>query len=338
MANNVNKKQQEKLSRSAVMLAKLDLSKDERLTRTPIETGRISHFFSSFKKNYSELMLANLLLMVFLIPALVIIFYLTPTTITAGNASLDFNGEMGLGFGGRYETSQGLMNIYNAYEMMFLFLIPCFSLFGIGMAGLYYCCRNVLWGVPIKIRVHFFRGIKKRWAEYLLAFTYLGGVIAMVGCSILEYMKHALYGTANAGHWVFMIVSVLLMLLSTMYLMVSLPMEMSFRYKFKSVVKNSLILNLTMGVLVLILIVVLALPLLLMLNSFMRTILFVAIAMIGFAFYVLADVALAHNMFDTTIIPLFEHDQKRREREEQKERQRQNRAEKSAKARKKKRK
>ena len=336
--NNAVKRAKETKSVEKSLFLKLDLSKDERLTRTPIEGGRISHFFSTFKKNYTDIMLANLLFMVFALPAVLIIFWLTPSIIKTLNGMLDFNGDMGIGFGGKYDIVEGMLNIYSSYENMFLMLIPCFSLMGLGMAGLFYISRNFLWNAPVKIRVHFFRGIKKRWAEFLLAFTYLGGVVCMMGCSVLEYMKADVLGTVNAGHWVFMIVSAILLLLSIMYLMISLPMCMSFRYNFKSTVKNSSILTLSLFVVILILIIVLAIPALMMLNSFLRMIFYVAVAMIGFGFYVLAVTALAHNIFDTTIIPLYEHDLRRQEIEEKKERDRVNRAQNAQKKRNKKRK
>ena len=337
MANN-NSGKAKKPSLASKLFLKLDLSKDERLTRTPIETGRISHFFSTFKKNYSELMLANLLFMLFALPAVLVIFWLTPNIINSLNGALDFNGDMGIGFGGKYDTIQGMVNIYSSYETMLLILIPCFSLAGLGMAGLFYVSRNLLWGAPVKIRVHFFRGIKKRWAEYLLSFTDLGGVVCMMGCSVLEYLKADALGTTHWGHWVFMIVSAIVFLLSIMYLIISLPMMMSFRYKFASNIKNSVLLTITMFPIILILIIVLSLPMLFMMNSFLRIIFYVAVAMIGFSFYVLAVSALGHNVYDSTIIPLFEHEQQLKEKEERRERARQNRAQGSAKKRKRKKK
>ena len=335
--NNVTKQKQTKPSKLAILYTKLDLAKDERLTRTPIEGGRIGHFFSTFKKNYTDIMLANLLFIVFALPAILAIFYFAPTMIRALNSMLDFNGDMGIGFGGKYDIVSGMVNIYNTYEYMFLILIPCFSIIGLGMAGLYYCSRNWLWGAPVKISKHFFRGIKKRWAEFLLTFTYLGAVVCMMGCSILEYLKADALGTPNAGHWVFMIASAILLLLSAIYITTSLPMSVSFRFKMGSAIKNSLILSIATFPIILITLIVLALPMLFVLNSFMRIILYVALAMIGVAFYVLAVSALAQNMFDSTIIPLYEHDQIRREKEEKKERDRAERQRNSAKKKKKKR-
>lgn len=201
-------------------------------------------------------------------------------------------------------------------------LVPCIALMGIGFAGLFYCMRNYLWGAPVKIRVHFFRGIKKRWAEFLLSFTYVGFVVWAVGFSILEYLKNSLQGAANAGHWVFMIASCFIALLSLLFLMNALPMFVSFKYKFKSVVKNSVIFSITMLLIEMILIVLLALPFLLLLSSFTKMIFYVAFAMIGFGFYAMAITALAHNFFDSTIIPLYEYELKNKEKEERKERER----------------
>lgn len=321
MVNKNNKSR----AASVSLLAKLDVQKDERLTKVPIETGRIRHFFNVFKSNYTDLMLANLLFIVFALPAILVIFMVVPRMISALNINLDFNGDMGIAFGGRYEVTEGLLNIYNSWQWGFLMLVPCFALMGIGMAGLFYCVRNMLWGAPVKIRIHFFRGIKKRWAEFLLAFTYLGFVVWAVGYSIFEYLKSNLNGTANAGHWVFMIFSCLLALLSILYLMMSLPMYVNFRFKFGSNIKNSIILSLTMFVAEIILLIVLAIPFLMMLSDFTKMIFYVALAMIGISFYTLAISALAQNVFDSTIIPLYEHELKEKEKEAKKERDRQNR-------------
>lgn len=316
--NGVNAKE----IRQATLLSKLDLQKDERLTRIPIETGRISHFLRTFKTNYAEIMLSNLLFMVFALPAIAVIFFVVPNMIKTLNAGLDFNGDMGIGLGGKNEILQGMLNIYNTWQWGFLMLVPCIALMGIGFAGLFYCMRNYLWGAPVKIRVHFFRGIKKRWAEFLLSFTYVGFVVWAVGFSILEYLKNSLQGAANAGHWVFMIASCFIALLSLLFLMNALPMFVSFKYKFKSVVKNSVIFSITMLLIEMILIVLLALPFLLLLSSFTKMIFYVAFAMIGFGFYAMAITALAHNFFDSTIIPLYEYELKNKEKEERKERER----------------
>jgi len=138
----------------------------------------------------------------------------------------------------------------------------------------------------------------------------------------LEYLKNSLQGTANAGHWVFMIASCFIALLSLLFLMNALPMFVSFKYKFKSVVKNSVIFSITMLLIEMILIVLLALPFLLLLSSFTKMIFYVAFAMIGFGFYAMAITALAHNFFDSTIIPLYEYELKNKEKEERKERER----------------
>lgn len=308
--------------RQATLLSKLDLQKDERLTRLPIETGRISHFFSTFKANYAEIMLSNLLFVLFALPAIAVIFFIAPNMIKSLNAGLDFNGDMGIGLGGKNQMIDGMLNIYNTWQWGFLMLVPCIALMGIGFAGLFYCMRNYLWGAPVKIRVHFFRGIKKRWAEFLLSFTYVGFVVWAVGFSILEYLKCDLLGTVNAGHWVFMIASCLVALLSILFLMNALPMFVSFKFKFKSVVKNSIIFSITMFLIEMIVIILLALPFLLLLSSFTKMIFYVAFAMIGFGFYALAITALAHNFFDSTIIPLYEYELKNKEKEERKERER----------------
>lgn len=152
----------ETMARSTI-LTHLTVDKDLSLNREPLKIGRVRYMRQCFKANYTKMLMLSLLLLLFAAPAIVLIV-LYPSQASEATAHLNFSGNIGIGYPGSIDaTAEGMAILYDLQFKLMAYLVPCIAFFGIGCAGAFYCARNVLWGVPLKLGKHFFRGIKLYW-------------------------------------------------------------------------------------------------------------------------------------------------------------------------------
>jgi len=261
------------------------------MNRAEIEIGRFKHFGSIIKSNWGSMLRLNLMFFLFIVPIMAVIFFIIPVLENKFITDNGFNfvGDLGLGFtGATNDTSLALHGIYMLRIYFYLLLIPGMALAGVGASGLFYCMRNKVWGANVKIKTHFFRGIKKYWWKFMTAFAFIGAVGYGVAGSINAYFLFSINATAPWWIWIVMIFACLLALATALFMFMYLANVTMYRIKYRHTIKNSIILAFVTGIAGLIIFVMMALPTLLYLSGITKIILLVFFGLYGFAFYALA--------------------------------------------------
>lgn len=292
MAKTVNKQKSEKESWVVKVLQNMTLAKDVSINRPAVNSnnsGMFRHWWYTFKSNYSALVLQNIFCILLAAPFIALVFFVMPRLEQGWVSSFNFVGDLGYGFtGATNDTALATKGIYLFRLMFYSLIIPCFSLIGLGMSGLFYSSRNVAWGAKVKVR-HFFRGVKKYWWQYILAFTVIGIAAYAVLASIYGYLYLKIAGMTTWYMWFVMIFACIVALLVVYFMLTYLPMVTMYNLKNKDKIKNSILLAIALVLQSTFLgILLVGLPLLLVWTSFTQIILFVSFVLFGFAGYATA--------------------------------------------------
>ncbi|MDE6550555.1 MAG: hypothetical protein K2M44_03570 [Clostridia bacterium] len=211
--------------------------------------GRLRRMNSVIKENTGRVFSLNILTILFLMPLIAILIIWLPLAEDKLVADMNFSAGLGIGYGAVDQTLEGIEAIYNLRQLYILCsLAPGLAIFGVGVAGAMQVIRNLMWGVEIKsfkdMLKHFGRGIARHWYKSVPLFL-IGGLIGTSGAyALIEVLKRiALFGSAGAGYWVWMILSFVVLFLFVTFLIYCLPMSVCYRFKAKDLIKNSLILD-----------------------------------------------------------------------------------------------
>ena len=289
-----------------MLYTKITPEKDLRVNAVERKGGMISEYFRIFKTRFIDLVLINLIFLVFLIPFFVIFFWLVPGLVNAINADLNLMGNIGLGYPGlNTDTTNAEYMILEVFEFAFLLSIPCFTVAGLGASGLFFCARNFMWEANVKTLKHFFRGIKLHWWKFILIFTLLGGFVALFAYLIIMQLEFIVLKTAAWWSYLVIVICAVLALAFFVFFVNLCPLVVHYKFSFKDLIKNSLILSIITPLADLIVIIATAL-LFLSFISFMSFIIIIFMGFVGFSFYALMYTALAQAKYDGIITPLYE--------------------------------
>lgn len=310
MANAVKKQKSEKESFKVRVLSNMTLTNDLSINRPAIETGMVRHWWRTFKLNYSALVMQNLACLLLAAPFIIFVFFIMPNLeqrwITQN--AFNFVGELGFGFtGSTTDTITAIKGVYLFRLMFYSLIIPCFTLMGLGMSGLFYSSRNVAWGAKVKFR-HFFRGIKKYWWQYMLAFTVIGIAAYGVLASIYGYLYLNIAGLTTWYMWLVMIAACVLALLVVYFMLSYLPIINMYKLPVKDKVKNSILLSVALILHSTILAVILiGLPIAFIWSSITKILLLVTFVLFGFAAYATAIQCYGVYSADYYTTPLYQN-------------------------------
>lgn len=281
--------------------------------------GRIREAMSVVSQNMTKLVLLNIFMIIACIPLIVLFGYYMQVQESSILSGFNFSSGIGIGYGIADNTMEATEAIYNFRLKLFgISLLPCFLLVGIFASGVYYCCRNMLWGAQVKILKHFFRGIKMHWYKFLLSFAWLGILATGFTCTLIMILKDtALYGGANAGWWVLIVFIGIVALLSAMYMLVGQGMYVCYRYKMKDYVKNTCILTMIMIVPTLFVTAVFAGFVALSFVSMIGLFLLIYFALLGISVYVVLNISFSQYVCDNMIGYLYQEDVKAKKREQE---------------------
>ena len=302
---------------SSKLVLKRDLSPEGRQTNYK---GRIRQAIQAISQNMSKLVILNLLMVVACAPLIATYFWMRAQEALAV-ADLNFSTGIGLGFGVTDDTMLAIERIYDIRLMGYgLSIFPTCLLFGLFASGLYYCCRNMLWGTKTKILKHFFRGVKSHWYKFMISFAWLGALATGFACSLIMVLKEtALNGSANAGWWVLMIFIGILALLSAIYMMVGQGMYVTYKYRMKEYIVNTCCLALMLILPALIITVLFAGVMALSFVKILGTFLLVVMALIGFSAFAMFNLAFSQYCTDNFIAYMYEEEEKVKIKEQEKQ-------------------
>lgn len=270
-------------------------------------------------QNMSKLVLLNLLILIACIPMIVLYGYYMQAHQSVIVQDMTFSSGIGIGYGIVDNTPLATQKIYDFRMLLFgTSLLPCLMFVGIFVSGLYYCCRNMIWGAQVKIRKHFFRGIKNNWYKFLLSFTWLGILATGFACSLIYILKHnALYGSANAGMWILMILIAIIAFLSAMYMMIGHGMYVGYRFKLKEYINNTSILLIIMFVPTLLVTAFFVGVMALSFINFVGLMILIVMALIGFSVFAVFSLSYSQYVTDNMIGFLYQEDIKRQKKEQE---------------------
>ncbi|MDE5990350.1 MAG: hypothetical protein K2H36_02065, partial [Clostridia bacterium] len=237
---------------------------------------------------------------------------------------------IGIGFGVQDDTVSALSQIYDVRLKVYgISIFPTCLLFGLFASGLYYCCRNMLWGANVKIFKHFLRGIKSHWYKFVLSFAWLGALATGFACSLIMILKEtAVNGQANAGWWVLVVFIGIIALASAMYMLVGNGMYVCYRYKMKEYIKNTSSLVLMMIGPTLTVTLFFSGVMALFFVNLIGLFLLVFMALIGFSAFAVFSLAFSQYACDNTIGYMYEEQLKIKRKEQEKQAKAKNQAKK----------
>lgn len=299
------------------LILKRDLSPEGRVTNYK---GRIRQAIQAISQNLTKLVLLNLFMVIACAPMIVTYFWMRAQEALAV-AGLNFSTGIGVGFGITDDTLIAIERIYDIRLMGYgLAIFPTCLLAGLVASGLYYCCRNMIWGTKTKVFRHFFRGIKNNWYKFMLSFAWLGALATGFACSLIMVLKEtALNGSANAGWWVLMIFIGILALLSALYMVVGQGMYVTYKYKMKEYIINTCCLTLILILPALIVTIFFAGIMALSFVSILGTFLLVVMVLIGFSAYAMFNIAFSQYFTDSFIAYMYEAEEKAKIKEQEKQ-------------------
>lgn len=299
----------------------LALSRDLSPEGRPIlYKGRIRQAMQVISVNMTKLVLLNLIMVLACAPLIVMVFYYQRMQELNILSGLNFSTGIGIGLGVQDDTVSALSQIYDVRLKVYgITLFPTCILFGLFASGLYYCCRNMLWGAKVKIWKHFFRGIKVHWYKYVLSFAWLGALASGFACSLIMILKEtAVQGSANPAWYVLTVVIGIIALASAMYMIIGNGMYVCYRFKMKEYIKNTCCVALMTIVPTLIVVLffsgLMALSFVNLLNIFILIIM----AMIGFSVFAVFSLAFSQYVCDNTIGYMYEEQLKIKKKEQEK--------------------
>lgn len=293
------------------LLDKLTLEKDRRdFDHSLVPASRIKYFKFLNKKYSSEMMKTNLWFLLFMIPVFFGVFF--APALFKGMAmegkSMNFMANIGIGYPGVSDSLVALKTaILTNYFWVVLILAGSILFLGLGAAGVFYNCRNLDWGVPIKPTKSFFKGIKLFGLKFLLVFFFIALIFAGDGILFLWHRINMVNSTNLVWSWIAIIAASGISLYLMVVLIHLLPMIMAYKFKAKDMLKNSFILSISFFPVAVFIAIFTIIPFVLAtLNSFLAFLVYMLIIMFGGSFLGLMWTCYGHYAFDCSINPMYD--------------------------------
>lgn len=166
---------------SQLITDKVDIKSTEVVEKSNNETklSGFGLFKFTFASNMSGLVKINMLTLLFALPLIIFAFMFQLQVLSIG-LTLPFSGNIGVG----YPIVTGLEALASDSKfyincMMYMSLMPCSAVFGIGLAGTFNAVRCMTYGTGTKSIVrNFFAGVKRNLSKMAVTFL-IWGISAM---------------------------------------------------------------------------------------------------------------------------------------------------------------
>lgn len=165
-------------------------------------------FFDCLKMRYGIIVGLGLMCVLFALPFVICLMLrdISLSSLLADIANQEYGEEQG------YQLFYSLKMTYS------FVMVPCFVIFGIGLSGVMYVIRQLVWYEGIFFFSDFFEGIKKNWKAYTASFLALG--IYNVELTMLSYQQvsEMWYGIyLGAGFLLLIPIVIFVLLMSLIY-------------------------------------------------------------------------------------------------------------------------
>ncbi len=229
--------------------------------------GRFKRFKDIFKAFSQDLMMVNVLTILFALPIIAVVMFITILGAESFGYMLESIKEtpylmsglgMGISLGTSIASSKVMMLM--SYRIMILGIAVFIPILGFGFAGAIYVCQKIVWGERFLTKkdkrtgadvnrtvTEFFRGVKLYWKQMVLTFSLYAVFFAGGAELILEFVGALWGGYANVGHYFAVIIGAIILLLSSMILVNLVPQVVSYdkTLKYGEKLKNACLYTVT---------------------------------------------------------------------------------------------
>lgn len=219
----------------------------EGYARSTLPGNRWELGWDVFKTNTGKLVGLNLLTFLFFIPLFAIVFLRYMQVLYLASES-PFSQNIGLGFPAS-PWSAGVLeaDIYrfaNLYTLVFLPIAAAIA--SVGISGLMYVMRNMVWAEGVSVGSDFWAGVKKNYVTVLLTSLAYSVIMFLIVMSV-SYVNYA--NAAGEGHWLLTVsnvMSYIMAVLFTIMYMYSLTLGVTYKLKFTQLIRNSFIMTIAL--------------------------------------------------------------------------------------------
>ncbi len=219
--------------------------KSEGYARSTLPSNRWELFWDIFKGRFWKLVIINLLVLIFFIP-LFALFFLR----TNGISNMGMLYPFSQGFGIGYQAPLSMMGyaqdiIFNVDLMIYLFFPIVLMIAAVGIAGGAYVIRNMVWTEGIFVANDFWKGVKQNIKQLLVIVLVYSLVFYFITLS-LDMCEQNLARGAGI-RWLFIVSKILSYIILGFYTVMTLhmiTMSITYKLKFRHLVKNSFLLTL----------------------------------------------------------------------------------------------
>lgn len=202
--------------------------------------------WSVFRDNLGKVVSINLLMLLFFIPVIAI-FVFRYLLIQYYAYSMPFSQNLGIGYPSIPTTSGLSEQIYLEANRMTFMLMPIAGLIAaVGLSGGMYVMRNMVWSEGVFVGSDFWTGVKKNYLVTMistLCYTVML-FLCMLSISYADYLT-----AAGQGGWlltVSLVITYIMLVFFTLMYLYSLSMGVTYKLKFRHLIKNTFIMTLAL--------------------------------------------------------------------------------------------
>lgn len=214
--------------------------KSEGYARASLPSNRWELFWDIFKGRFWKLVIINLLVLLFCVPAVALVYF--RSIFISGYGTL-YPFAQGFGVGYQAPVSMAGLSesiVFNANLHVYL-LVPVVALIAaVGISGGAYVIRNMVWTEGIFVANDFWRGVKqnfKQMAAIALLFSFVFYIASMSSAMCNQFIA------IGANHkWMFYVSQVLTYTLLIVFSVMTLhmiTMSVTYELKLSNLIKNS---------------------------------------------------------------------------------------------------
>ena len=219
--------------------------RSENYARSTLPSNRWQLGWDIFKTNFSKLFLLNLLLVVFTVPIILLLF-MRSGSVSYEAGQIPFDSFMSYPYIGSLNGQVEYIQIRANLSTLIFLPLTAISL-SVGLSGVLYIIRNMVWTEGVFVGSDFWRGVKANFfvvAGTLLLYSVIlfGGIMSL---SMADFLIKT--GSGNAVLLtITKVVTYVMLALTTMMAMHMLTMSVTYKLSFFKLIRNAFILTVSL--------------------------------------------------------------------------------------------
>ena len=215
--------------------------RSENYARSTLPSNRWQLGWDIMKNNFSKIVILNLIMLVFALPVVALMIWRS-MVLKISAMDYPFESFMSYPYVGNLA---GAAEAVNVSANMWLILLPvCAAVLAVGLSGVLYILRNMVWTEGVFVGSDFWRGVKK---NYLIVFmiTLVYSIFLFMGITSIGYSDYLIAMGEGSAFWltvakVFTTISIVFITLVAMHM---LTMSVTYELGFFKLARNAFILS-----------------------------------------------------------------------------------------------